>query len=89
MGGSNDPSNKTTLCAGHHIAGQHEGRIDIGGLAPHQLTTKLGIHPRTGRALACFFNERRISAQQAEAHLAQWRASWRYRNGSEGGRSVA
>ncbi len=77
QGGSDDPSNQTALCAGHHLGGQHAGVIAMGGWAPDKLTTKLGINPRTQRALACYQNERRVSAEMADAALAAWRTSLR------------
>jgi hypothetical protein len=49
----------------------------MGGWAPDRLTTKLGINPKNGEALACYRNERRVSAECAEADLAAWRAAMR------------
>jgi len=77
QGGSDDPANRASLCAGHHIGGQHAGVLDMGGWAPDHLTTKLGINPRSGEPLACYRNERRVSTECAEADLAAWRASLR------------
>jgi hypothetical protein len=79
QGGSDEDSNQATECFGHHIPGQHGGVIDMGGYAPDRLTTKLGINPRTGRALAYYRNERRVSEECAERDLAEWRAELRAR----------
>jgi hypothetical protein len=79
QGGSNDAWNLTTLCAGHHVHGLHAGVLVMGGWAPEKLATKLGIHPRTGRPLASYLNERRVRAEAAEGEIAAWRAWWRDR----------
>jgi hypothetical protein len=53
------------------------GIIDIGGFAPDRLVFRLGIHPKTGKALVCYRNERRVSPEVAAADLARWRQFWR------------
>jgi hypothetical protein len=45
-GGGNEESNRTTLCAWHHLRGVHGGRIRIRGTAPDRLRFDLGL--RTG-----------------------------------------
>jgi hypothetical protein len=44
-GGSDDPANRVTLCAFHHLRGVHAERIRCGGAAPDGLTWQLGIRP--------------------------------------------
>ena len=79
QGGTDHDWNKTTGCAGHHGPCLHAGVIEMGGFAPHQITTRLGINPKTGRAFACYRNERRVSEAVAQADLARWRKWWRDR----------
>ncbi len=47
-GGSDDLSNRTTLCAWHHQRGVHAGRVRCTGRAPDRLRFDLGL--REGRA---------------------------------------
>jgi hypothetical protein len=42
-GGSNEPTNRVTLCAFHHLRGVHAARLRCFGRAPHGLTWQLGI----------------------------------------------
>jgi hypothetical protein len=79
QGGTDHDWNQASDCAGHHVPGVHAGVIDMGGFAPDQLITRLGINPRTGRAFASYRNERRISDDEAVAALAEWRRFWRDR----------
>jgi hypothetical protein len=52
-GGSNEPSNRTTLCAFHHLRGVHAGRVRCSGSAPDRLRFELGV--REGqRSLAAY-----------------------------------
>ena len=44
-GGSNDESNRTTLCAWHHLRGVHAGRVRVTGRAPEGLRFELGLSP--------------------------------------------
>jgi hypothetical protein len=52
----------------------------MGGFAPDRLVFRLGINPKTGQALACYRNERRVSEAVAKADLARWRRFWRDRH---------
>jgi hypothetical protein len=45
QGGSDELSNRTTLCAWHHLHGEHEHRIRITGTAPDRLVFELGLRP--------------------------------------------
>jgi hypothetical protein len=42
-GGSDDLSNRTTLCAWHHLRGVHAGVVRCTGRAPHRLRFELGV----------------------------------------------
>ena len=44
-GGSNDPGNRVTLCAFHHLRGIHANRLRCTGQAPHGLTWQIGLRP--------------------------------------------
>ncbi len=44
-GGSDEPTNLTTLCAAHHHRGVHAGAVRIGGNAPEGLWFELGVRP--------------------------------------------
>ena len=44
-GGSNDPANRVTLCAFHHLRGVHAARLRCGGRAPDRLTWQIGLRP--------------------------------------------
>jgi hypothetical protein len=46
-GGSDALTNRTTLCAWHHLRGVHAGVIDCTGRAPDALVFELGL--RAGR----------------------------------------
>jgi hypothetical protein len=51
-GGSDDPSNRVTLCAFHHLRGVHAGLLRCEGEAPHGLRWELGIRPGVAPLLA-------------------------------------
>ena len=78
-GGCDDDWNQVGGCAGHHGPLVHGGIIDMGGFAPDQLITRLGINPRTGLAFASYRNERRIPDDEARQALDEWRRWWRDR----------
>lgn len=40
-GGSDDPSNLTSLCLAHHLGGVHGGFIELSGTAPHGLRVRV------------------------------------------------
>ena len=42
-GGSDEASNRVTLCAFHHLRGVHEDRLRIRGRAPDGLIFELGL----------------------------------------------
>jgi hypothetical protein len=44
-GGSDDESNRTTLCAWHHLRGVHGGRMRLTGRAPDRLRFQLATAP--------------------------------------------
>jgi hypothetical protein len=44
-GGPDEPWNRTTLCAHHHLRGVHGGTLRIRGRAPEGLVFELGSHP--------------------------------------------
>lgn len=52
-GGSDDLSNRTTLCAAHHLRGIHAGVMRCAGNAPDELVFELGVRPN-GPPLATF-----------------------------------
>ena len=44
-GGSDDPGNRITLCAFHHLRCVHAGRMRVRGHAPDGLVFELGLRP--------------------------------------------
>jgi hypothetical protein len=44
-GGSDDESNRTTLCVWHHLRGVHAGTVRCAGRAPEGLRFALGVRP--------------------------------------------
>ncbi|MCC6763868.1 MAG: HNH endonuclease [Deltaproteobacteria bacterium] len=44
-GGDNLRSNRTTVCAAHHLHGLHDGSIQASGPAPHAIEWQLGVRP--------------------------------------------
>jgi hypothetical protein len=44
-GGSDEPSNRVTLCAFHHLRGVHSGIVRCTGTAPDRLRIALGVRP--------------------------------------------
>jgi hypothetical protein len=51
-GGSDDPSNRVTLCAFHHLRGVHAGLLRCKGQAPDRLRWEMGIRDRVAPLLA-------------------------------------
>jgi hypothetical protein len=47
VGGSDEPENRVTLCAFHHLRGVHAGLIRCRGTAPDGLQIALGVRPGT------------------------------------------
>jgi hypothetical protein len=45
-GGSDDPSNRTTLCLWHHLRGEHAKILRCRGKAPGKLRFELGLRAR-------------------------------------------
>jgi hypothetical protein len=43
--GSDEPDNRVTLCAFHHLRGVHAARLRCVGRAPDRLTWQMGIRP--------------------------------------------
>jgi hypothetical protein len=43
QGGGDELSNRTTLCAFHHVRGVHAGRVSVRGKAPGELRFALGL----------------------------------------------
>jgi hypothetical protein len=50
QGGSDDPGNRTALCAPHHLRGIHGGLIRVSGTAPDRLVWELRSGKRLGPA---------------------------------------
>jgi hypothetical protein len=64
-GGSNDPANRTALCAWHHLRGVHKGILRCTGTAPDGLRFELGVRPG-GPPLMTFGPGERIEAEGME-----------------------
>ena len=66
-GGGDELSNRLTLCAFHHLRGEHGGAIRVRGLAPHHLRFELGL--RAGRRPLEVFGsgDRRLGAGSMRA----------------------
>ena len=66
-GGSDELSNRTTLCAWHHLRGVHAGIVRCTGGAPGELRFELGLRP--GRApLAVYRSGDRLDETAAVNH---------------------
>ena len=63
-GGSNDPGNRVTLCAFHHLRGVHAGLVRCTGRAPDGLRFALGVRP-DGPSLAVYGSGDRMLASAA------------------------
>jgi hypothetical protein len=73
-GGPDVGWNQAAGCGCHHRLGVHiGGTIEIGGWAPAWVITKLGIHPKTGRAFISYINEREVIQEVADRELGKWR----------------
>lgn len=57
-GGDDAESNRTTLCAWHHLRGVHAGRVRITGRAPRRLRFELGM--RAGRPPLCVYTAEEV-----------------------------
>jgi hypothetical protein len=44
-GGGDEPDNRSSLCAAHHLHGVHRGYVRVSGSAPDRLTWELGVAP--------------------------------------------
>jgi len=73
-GGGNDPANRTTLCAGHHLRGIHKGIVRCTGTAPDGLRFEFGVRS-VGPPLVTFGPGERIEAG-ATAGIALPRIAW-------------
>jgi hypothetical protein len=60
LGGSGALSNRTTLCAWHHLRGVHAGIIRCAGDAPDHLVFELGLRA-AGPPLARYCGDQRIA----------------------------
>jgi hypothetical protein len=49
QGGSDDDSNKISVCAAHHLFGIHEGRMRVTGRAPDALVWEFGLRRSWGQ----------------------------------------
>ena len=66
-GGGNEPTNRTAVCAAHHLHGIHTSTICAWGTAPHDVHWHLGIG-WTGRPLLAYVGDRRCPDE--EGHFA-------------------
>ena len=64
-GGSDDPSNRVTLCAFHHLRGVHAGLLRCTGQAPDGLRWELGIRPGVTPLLAYRSGDVRIRSARS------------------------
>ncbi len=66
-GGSDDESNRTTLCAWHHLRGVHSGpaRLRLRGRAPQRLTFELGLRRGTPPLLRYDASQRLVPRRRA------------------------
>ncbi len=68
-GGSDDLSNRTTLCAWHHLRGVHAGIVRCTGRAPGGLRFELGL--RKGQSpLAVYRSGDRLDETAAVGHFS-------------------
>ena len=58
-GGSDEPSNRVTLCAWHHLRGVHQGIVRITGHAPDRLRFEVGVRP-DGSPIAVYASGDRV-----------------------------
>jgi len=61
-GGSDEPDNRVTLCAFHHLRGVHAGVLGCVGRAPDGLRWELGIRPGVTPLMAYRSGDVRIGA---------------------------
>ena len=66
-GGGNEPTNRTAVCAAHHLHGIHTSTICAWGTAPQNVHWHLGIG-WTGRPLLAYVGDRRCPDE--EGHFA-------------------
>jgi hypothetical protein len=60
-GGSDDLSNRVSLCAFHHLRGVHAERIRCTGTAPDGLTWEIGLRPGQAPLVAYTSGDRQVS----------------------------
>jgi hypothetical protein len=61
QGGGDEPSNRTTLCAFHHVRGVHAGRVSIRGKAPGELRFALGLRADRAPMVEYRAGDRRVA----------------------------
>jgi hypothetical protein len=75
-GGGDDESNRTTLCAWHHLRGVHAGRVRVRGRAPERLRFELGLREGREPLLVYGAGERLVSsASRSSASVVKSRRS--------------
>ncbi len=68
-GGSDDPANRVTLCAFHHLRGVHAGLLRCTGKAPDGLRWELGLRPGITPLLAYRSGDIRIRSARSAPEL--------------------
>ncbi len=64
-GGGNERTNRTAVCAAHHLHGIHTSAVRAWGTAPHDVHWHLGVRP-TGPPLLAYVGDRRCAAEERE-----------------------
>lgn len=72
-GGTDEPSNRVTLCAFHHQRGVHGGLVRVRGRAPDSLLFELGLRP--GWAPLARYRSGDLAVPSAESTLGRSRAA--------------
>jgi len=71
-GGGNQRTNRTAVCAAHHLHGIHAGAVRAWGTAPHDVHWHLGVRP-TGPPLLAYVGDRRCAAEEGEDETGETR----------------
>jgi hypothetical protein len=69
-GGGNEPTNRTAVCAAHHLHGIHTSTICAWGTAPQDVHWHLGVG-WTGRPLLAYVGDRRCPDEEGRFTTAE------------------
>jgi len=74
-------SNLTFACVGHHLAGEHGGRVMVWGRAPHDIYFQVGSPTAFGGGYPIWKNDRLVREFASVREAREW--AWRQKRALE------